>query len=122
MSSSPNILNVINVRAIAIFLLKRDKSYPITDLEKPIGLQEVEIPRISRQSAHKAGKVVSLTHRPPLPSKRYSLYSFRLKAESASGPQSSQKNEVSENSDDPIGIFCILLFSFCNLSICVFLS
>jgi len=35
-------------------------------LYKP-GLQEVEAPpRVSRQSAHKGGKVVSPTHRPPL--------------------------------------------------------
>jgi hypothetical protein len=30
-------------------------------------LQDVEAPRISRKSAHECGKVVSLTHRPPLP-------------------------------------------------------
>jgi hypothetical protein len=30
-------------------------------------LPEVEASRISRQSAHEGGKVVSLTHRPPLP-------------------------------------------------------
>jgi len=27
---------------------------------------EVEVPRISRQSAHEGGKVVSSTHQPPL--------------------------------------------------------
>jgi hypothetical protein len=36
-------------------------------LENPLGLQEVEAPRISRQSAHEGGKVVSPTHRPSLP-------------------------------------------------------
>ena len=34
---------------------------------KPSGLQEVEAPRISTQSAHKGGKVVGPKHRPPLP-------------------------------------------------------
>jgi hypothetical protein len=29
-------------------------------------LQEVEVPRISTQSAHEGGQVVSLTHWPPL--------------------------------------------------------
>jgi hypothetical protein len=30
-----------------------------------LGLQEVDVPRISRQSAHEGGKVISPTHRPP---------------------------------------------------------
>ena len=39
--------------------------------------------QISRQSAHESGKVVSLTHRPPLSPRKYSWYSFLLEAESA---------------------------------------
>jgi hypothetical protein len=35
---------------------------------------------------HKGGKVVSLTHRPPLPPRKYSLYSFLLQAESTPVP------------------------------------
>jgi hypothetical protein len=42
-------------------------SYPTTGLDRPLGFQEVEASRISRQSAHEGGKVVSATHRPPLP-------------------------------------------------------
>jgi hypothetical protein len=34
---------------------------------KPRGFQEVEASTIFRQSAHESGKVVSPTHRPPLP-------------------------------------------------------
>jgi hypothetical protein len=45
----------------------RIKSYPITGLDWPVGLQEVEAHRISRQLAHESGKIVSLMHRPPLP-------------------------------------------------------
>jgi hypothetical protein len=41
---------------------------------------------ISRQSAHDGGKVVSLTHRPHLPSRNMSWYSFLLEAESTPGP------------------------------------
>jgi hypothetical protein len=33
---------------------------PITGLDRPFGLQEVEAPRTSRQSAHEGGNVVSL--------------------------------------------------------------
>jgi hypothetical protein len=43
------------------------KIYCITGLDRPLGLQEVEAPRISRQSAHECGKVGSSTHRPSLP-------------------------------------------------------
>jgi len=42
-------------------------SFPFIGLDKPLGLQEVEAPRISGHSAHEGGKVVSLTHRPHLP-------------------------------------------------------
>jgi len=39
--------------------------------------------QISRQSAHESGKVVSPTHRPPLPPRTYSWYLFLLGAESS---------------------------------------
>jgi hypothetical protein len=42
--------------------------------------------QISRQSALEGGKVVSHTHRPPLPPRKYSWYSFLLEAESTPGP------------------------------------
>jgi len=41
--------------------------YTITGLDRPFGLLEVGVPRISRQSAHEGGNVVNRTHRPPLP-------------------------------------------------------
>jgi hypothetical protein len=41
--------------------------------------------QISRQSAYEGGKV-SPTHRPPLPPRIYSWYSFLLEAESTPGP------------------------------------
>ena len=37
-------------------------------------------------TAQDGGKVVSLTHRPPLPPRKYSWYSFLLEAESTPGP------------------------------------
>ena len=45
--------------------------YAITCLDRPRGLQEVEAPRISKQSAHEGDKVVSPTHLPPLPQERF---------------------------------------------------
>jgi hypothetical protein len=41
--------------------------------------------KISRQSAHDGGKVVSPIHWPPLPPRKYSWYSFMLEAESTPG-------------------------------------
>ena len=52
--------------------------------------------QISRQSAHEGGKVVSHTHRLPLPPRKYSWYSFLLEAESTPGPQCGQKDYVNE--------------------------
>jgi hypothetical protein len=49
------------------FCVLQDKAVPLTGLVRPWGFQEVQAPRISRQSAHEGGKVVSPTHRPPLP-------------------------------------------------------
>jgi hypothetical protein len=49
------------------------KGNPITGLNRPLGLQEVEAPRISRKSTNEGGKVVSPTHRPPLPAQEICL-------------------------------------------------
>jgi hypothetical protein len=43
------------------------KSRPCTGLDRTLGLQKVEAPRISRQSALQTAKVVSPTQPPPLP-------------------------------------------------------
>ena len=42
-------------------------SYPCTGLDRPIILQEVEAPRMNRKLAYEGGKIVSPTHRPPVP-------------------------------------------------------
>ena len=52
--------------------------------------------QISRQSAHEDGKVVSPTHRPPLPPRKYSWNSFLSEAESTPGPYCGQKDCVNE--------------------------
>ena len=65
----------------------RCKSNPNAGLDRPFGLQDVEASKISRHSAHEGGKIVSPTHRPPLPCRRwYPWYSFPLEAESTPGP------------------------------------
>ena len=52
--------------------------------------------QISRQSAHEGGKVVSPTHRPPLPPRIYSWYSFLLETEPTPRPQCGRKDYVNE--------------------------
>ena len=42
--------------------------------------------QISRQSAYEDGKVVSLTHRPPLHHRKYCWYAFLLEVEPTHGP------------------------------------
>jgi hypothetical protein len=42
--------------------------------------------QISKQLAHEGGTVVSPTHRPPLPPRKYSWYSILLEAELIPGP------------------------------------
>jgi len=58
---------------------------PITGLDRPLGVKEVEAPIISSQSAHEGGKVLSPSHLPPLTPRRYPWYSFMLVAESTLG-------------------------------------
>jgi len=61
-------------------------------------------------TAQDSGKVVSLTHRPPLP-QEVLLYSFLLQAESTPGPYCDRKDFISmKNSNDTSWDF--LLFSF----------
>jgi hypothetical protein len=55
-------------------------------LDRPLGLEDVEAPTISRQSAHKDGKVVSPSHRPPLSPIRYPWYSFLPETGLTAGP------------------------------------
>jgi len=53
-------------------------------------------------AAQEGGKVVSPTHRTPLPPKRYPWCSFLLKLESIPGPQCGRIKSL-KNSNDPIG-------------------
>jgi hypothetical protein len=48
------------------------KTYLIAGLERPLGLQDVEV--------HEGGKVVSPTDRPPLTPRRYSWNSFNMQS------------------------------------------
>jgi hypothetical protein len=71
------------------------KSNPSRGVDRPLGLQEFESSRISRQSAHEDGKVVSPTRRPPLAPADI--------PGSNPGPWCDLKDKVNEKSNDPIG-------------------
>jgi hypothetical protein len=53
-------------------------SYPITGPDMRLGQQEVDAPKISRQSAHECGNVVIPMHQPSLTPRSYPWYSFLL--------------------------------------------
>jgi len=64
----------------------KGKAIPVQAWTVSEGSKEFGGPQISRQLMHESGKVVNPTHRPPLPCRKYSWYSFLLEAESNPGP------------------------------------
>ena len=48
-------------------LVRLGKAIPLQAWTGPEGYRSLRLSQISRQTAHEDGKVVSLTHRPPLP-------------------------------------------------------
>ena len=70
----------------------KSKSSPCTGLDRRRQLQEVEATRISRQSTHEGGNVVSPVHRPCLLLREDLWYSFLPEAESTSVLYCSRKS------------------------------
>jgi len=64
------------------WLVGKRWSYPITSLDRPSDLQEVQISRISSHWANEGGKIARPTYRPPLLPRRYPWYSFLLELRS----------------------------------------
>jgi hypothetical protein len=56
----------------------------------------------SKQLAHESSKVVSPTHRPPSPPRKYSWYSFLLEDGSTPGQQCGRRIMSKKNSNDTI--------------------
>jgi hypothetical protein len=65
--------------------------------EEALTVPESSGSQISRQSAQEGGKVVSPTHRPPLPPRKHSWYSFLSEAESTARPQCGRKDYVDDS-------------------------
>jgi len=68
-----------------MILKGKGKSVPLQAWNGPEGSRKLRFPDFVT-TAQDGGKVVSLTHRPPLPPRKYSWYSFLLEAKSTPGP------------------------------------
>ena len=92
-------IHAVTCLVIQLFTVK-GKATPITGLCGPEGSGRLRL-QISRHSAHEGGKVVTPTHRPPLPP-GISWYSFR-EAESTPG---TRKYQLPQNKfqASPLGI------------------
>ena len=78
-----------------------------TGLNKPLELQKVGAPWIFKQSAHKGGKDVSPMHRPPLPLKIYSWYSFPLGATVCPEGLSQWKIPTTPPGNEPVTLWLV---------------
>jgi hypothetical protein len=63
----------------------KGKSVPLQAWSGPEGSRNLRFPDFMT-TEQDGGKVVSLTHQPPLPPKKYTLYSYLLEDESTPGP------------------------------------
>ena len=61
------------------------KAVPLEAWSGPEGSRKLRFPNLMT-TAHDGGKVISLTHLPLLPPRKYSWYSFLFEAESTPGP------------------------------------
>ena len=68
-----------------VFVKGKGKAVPLQASSGPEGSGKLRFPDFTT-TAQNGGKVVSLTHRPPLPPGKYTWYSSLLEAESTPGP------------------------------------
>ena len=80
-------------------ITQKGKSIPITG---PEGSRKLRFPDYVT-TAQDGGKVVSLTHRPPLTPRKYFRYSFLLEVESTPGPQYDRKDFMSTKKSNDTG-------------------
>jgi len=74
---------------------RQGKGVPLQAWSGPEGSRKLRFPYYMT-TAQDGGKVVNPTHRPPLPTRKCSWYSFLLEAESTPGPQFDRKDYVNE--------------------------
>jgi len=63
----------------------KGKSVPLQAWSGPEGSRKLRFPDFMK-TTQEGGKIVSLKHRPHLPPRKFSWYSFLLEAESTPGP------------------------------------
>jgi len=79
------LLYIVYLSLLLLLLLLLLKAVPLQTWSGPEGSRKLRFPDYVT-TAQDGGKDVSLTHRPPLPPRKYSWYSFLLEAESTPGP------------------------------------
>jgi hypothetical protein len=79
------------------------KSYRYTDPKRPLGLQEVKAPRISRQPAYESGQIVSPMNRPPLPPGDISGTHFCCRLSRPQSHSAAGRIKSMRNPNNPIG-------------------
>jgi len=84
------------IAALPTVLWVKRYSKPITILDRSREFQEVGAPRFQDSRHMKVVRLSAPTHWLPLPLRKYSWYSFLLKAESTPGPKCNQKDYVNE--------------------------
>jgi len=77
-------------------------SYPTAGLDTPLGLQELEAPKPTRQSAHEGGKGWQLYAPAAFTPRKYSWYSFLLEAELTPGHSAAGRIKSMKNPNDHI--------------------
>ena len=87
-------------------------------LGRPLGLQEVEPPRISRQSAYEVGKVLSPTHWQPLPPPPPKKMHFSFRLSWPKGHSVARRIRSVKNPNDPIGNWTHDLLACSTVPLC----
>jgi hypothetical protein len=64
----------------------KGKAAPLEAWSGPEGSRKLRFPDFMKTAQDGGGKIVSLTHRPLFPPRKYIWYSFLLEAESTPGP------------------------------------
>ena len=85
--------------SFGMLCLVKGKALPLQAWIGPEGSRKLRFPDFVT-TAQDGGKVVSLTHRLPLPLRKYSWHSFLLEAESTTGPCDRKDFMSTENSND----------------------
>jgi hypothetical protein len=80
-------LQMVHFKILCLQLLSngKGKAVPLQAWNGPEGSRKLRFLHFMT-TAQDGGKVVSLTHQPPLPPRIYTWYSFMLEAESTPGP------------------------------------